>query len=211
VLAGRAVLDGKIVHVHDLLADGEYSRELAQAGKWRAGLAVPMLRDGKPVGVISVGKAEAVPFSDRQIQLLTTFADQAVIAIENVRLFETEQQRTHELRGALEQQTATSEVLQVISSSPGELEPVFRAMLANATRLCAAKFGVLWLAEGDAFRAVALHNAPPAFAEERRREPVVRPGPAHNFAISPTSLRMSRLPLSWPNSLAQEHCSWCRC
>jgi len=86
------------------------------------------------------------------------------------------------LAEALEQQTATSEVLQVVSSSPGELEPVFQAMLANATRLCAAKFGVLWLVEGDAFRAVALHNAPPAFAEERRREPVVRPGPGHNFA-----------------------------
>src|SRR5260221_2710681 len=86
------------------------------------------------------------------------------------------------LAESLEQQTATSEVLQVISSSPGELQPVFDAMLASATCLCAAKFGVLWLAEGDAFRAVALHNAPPAFAEERRREPVVRPGPAHNFA-----------------------------
>jgi len=93
VLAGRAVLDGKIAHVHDLLADREYSRELALAGNWRSGLAVPMLRDGKPVGAISVGKAEAVPFSERQVQLLTTFADQAVIAIENVRLFETEQQR----------------------------------------------------------------------------------------------------------------------
>jgi transcriptional regulator with GAF, ATPase, and Fis domain len=92
---------------------------LALAGNWRAGLAVPMLRDGKPVDAISVARAEPVPFSDRQIQLLTTFADQAVIAIENVRLFETEQQRTRELSEALEQQTATSEVLGVISSSPG--------------------------------------------------------------------------------------------
>ena len=86
------------------------------------------------------------------------------------------------LAEALEQQTATSEVLGIISSSPGGLEPVFQTMLANATRICAAKFGVLWLVEGDAFRAVALHNAPPAFAEERRREPMVRPGPEHNFA-----------------------------
>src|SRR5262249_53132919 len=124
VLAGRAVLDGMIAHIHDLLADPNYSRELALAGNWRAGLSDPMLRGGKPVGAISVGKAEAVPFSERQIQLLTTFADQAVIAIGNVRLFETEQQRTRELSEALEQQTATSEVLQVISSSPGELERV---------------------------------------------------------------------------------------
>ena len=85
-LAGRAVLDGRIAHVRDVIADPDYSREFALAGNWRAAVAVPMLRDGKPVGAISVGKAEAVPFSERQIQLLTTFADQAVIAIENVRL-----------------------------------------------------------------------------------------------------------------------------
>jgi GAF domain-containing protein len=180
VLAGRAVLDGKLAHVHDFLADPEYSRELALAGKWRAGLAVPMLRDGKPVGAISVGKAEAVPFSQRQIQLLTTFADQAVIAIENVRLFETEQQRTRELSEALEQQTATSEVLQVISSSPGELEPVFQAMLENAVRLCDAKFGVLELYENGTFRNVALHNVPPAYAKSRRGA-VIRPDPRMNL------------------------------
>jgi GAF domain-containing protein len=96
-LAGRAVLDRAIVHVQDVLADPEYSRELALAGGWRAVLSVPLLRDGKPVGAISVAKAEAVPFSDQQIQLLSTFADQAVIAIENVRLFKAEQQRTREL------------------------------------------------------------------------------------------------------------------
>src|SRR5437588_8267519 len=100
------------------------------------------------------------PFTDKQIELATTFADQAVIAIENVRLFEAEQQRTHELTEALEQQTATSEVLQVISSSPGELEPVFQTMLGNAVRICEAKFGTLYLREGDGFRAVAMHNAP---------------------------------------------------
>src|SRR5262245_59083958 len=138
VLAGRAVLDGRIAHVPDLLADREYSHQLALAGNWRAGLAVPMLKDGKPVGAISVAKAEPVPFSERQIQLLTTFADQAVIAIENVRLFEAEQQRTRELTESLEQQTATSEVLRVISSSPGELGPVFQAMVENATRICQA-------------------------------------------------------------------------
>jgi signal transduction histidine kinase len=174
---GRAILDRAIIHIHDVLADPEYSRELAIAGGWRAALAVPLLRDGIPVGALTVGKAEPIPFSDRQIQLLTTFADQALIAIENVRLFETEQQRKRELSEALEQQTATSEVLRVISSSPGELEPVFNAMLENATRMCEAKFGSMALREGDAFRYVAQHNAPPAWLELRRREPLVRPGP----------------------------------
>src|SRR5262249_23368567 len=96
---------------------------------------------------------------------------------ENGRLFEAEQQRTRELSESLEQQTATSEVLQVISSSPGELEPVFETMLANAIRICGAKFGVLFRSEGDALRAVALHGAPRLYAEERRRNPLIRPRP----------------------------------
>ena len=102
--------------------------------------------------------------------MLTTFADQAVIAIENVRLFETEQQRTRELSEALEQQTATSEVLQVISSSPGELQSVFDAMLANATRLCEASYGILWLREGDQFRTGAYYGALPSAYTERWRQ-----------------------------------------
>jgi signal transduction histidine kinase len=107
----------------------------------------------------------------------TTFADQAVIAIENVRLFDEVQTRTRELSESLEQQTATSEVLGVISSSPGELEPVFQTMLENATRLCAAKFGDLYLRDGDAFRMAATHNSPSAYAAARRRDPLLRPPP----------------------------------
>jgi two-component system, NtrC family, sensor kinase len=165
VAAGRAILDGRIAHVPDMLADPGYAHELALAGNWRATVAVPMLRDGKPVGAISVGKAEAVPFSERQMQLLTAFADPAVIAIENVRLF-------NETKEALEQQTATSEVLKVISSSPGELEPVFNAVLANATRICEAAFGNLFLREGPIFRAVA-RQSQKNHADILRRRPVI--------------------------------------
>src|SRR5262249_12106791 len=151
IAAGRAILHGRIAHVPDMLADPEYGHDLALAGNWRATVAVPMLHEGKVVGAVSIGKAETGPFSPRQIQLLTTFAAQAVIAIENALLLS-------ELRESLEQQTATSEVLKVVSSSPGDLQPVFEAMLANATRLSEAKFGVLYRTEGDAFRTVALYS-----------------------------------------------------
>jgi GAF domain-containing protein len=170
IAAGRAILDGRIAHVPDMLADPEYGHELALAGNWRASVAVPMLHKGKVVGAVSIGKAETGPFSSRQIQLLTTFAAQAVIAIENARLLT-------ELKQSLEQQTATSEVLQVISSSPGELKPVFQAMLENAVRVCGAKFGILYLSEGNGFRTVAMHDVPRAYAELREREPFLVPLP----------------------------------
>src|SRR6516165_10273034 len=118
-VGGRAILDRAVALIPDVLKDPEYSREFALAGGWRAVLAVPLLHEGKSVGAITVGKAEPKAFSEQQIQLLQTFADQAVIAIENVRLFEAEQRHTRELFEALEQQTASSEVLKIISSSPG--------------------------------------------------------------------------------------------
>ena len=116
--------------------------------------------------------------------MVKTFADQAVIAIENVRLFEAEQQRTRELTESLEQQTATSEVLRVISSSPGDLQPVFAAMLENAVRICDASFGSMQLREGDGFRRVALHNAPPEFVEFRKRAPVISRFAMPNYSTS---------------------------
>ena len=131
---------------------------------------VPMLKEGRLIGTINVYRQEVRPFTDKQIELVTNFAAQAVIAVENTRLLS-------ELRDSLARQMATSEVLRVVSSSPGDLQPVFEAMLENATRICDAKFGLLFLSEGDAFRAVALHDAPPAYAEVRRREPVTRFGP----------------------------------
>src|SRR5262249_38429434 len=120
---------------------------------------------------------EPKPFTEKQIELVETFADQAVIAIENARLFNAEQQRTQELTESLEQQTATSDVLKVISSSPSELQTVFETILENAVQICAAKFGNLFLSEGNALRAVALHGAPQAYVEERQRNPVIRPHP----------------------------------
>src|ERR1035437_1628157 len=137
------------------------------------------------IGVIVIYRQEVRPFTDKQIALVTNFAAQAVIAIENTRLLSELRQRTDDLSEALEQQTATSQVLQVISSSPGELEPVFQAMLENAVRICEAKFGSLVLFEGNMYRQVALHNAPAAFVEEQAREPV-RP-----LAASPTLSRVA--------------------
>ena len=168
---GRALLNRDIVHIDDILNDAEYSMEVSKLDSYRTMLGVPLLREGTPVGVIALVRSVCRPFTEQQIELVKTFADQAVIAIENVRLFDDVQKRTQELSESLEQQTATSEVLKVISSSPGELQPVFQAMLENATRLCAAKFGNLYLCEGDAFRTTAMYNVPPAFAEVRKREP----------------------------------------
>src|SRR5262249_12332007 len=175
---GRALLEGSIAHLPDVLADPEYTyAESQRRGGFRTVLAVPLLREGNPIGVIFLSRRSVRPFTDQQIELATTFADQAVIAIENVRLFDEVQARTRELSEALEQQTATSEVLQVISSSPDDLEQVFKAMLENAVRICEAEFGQLVRCEGDAFRAVAMHNPPPSFGELRRRVPVFRLNP----------------------------------
>ena len=166
------------VHIPDVLADPEFTMEAhRRRGGFRTGLGVPLLREGEADRRHSFCTRPVVrPFTEKQIELVTTFADQAVIAIENVRLFEAEQARTRELGEALEQQTATSEVLKVVSSSPGELDPVFDAMLANAVRICDATFGVLFRFEDGAWRAAAMLGVPPAFAEYWRRGPQ-RPGP----------------------------------
>jgi two-component system NtrC family sensor kinase len=173
-LAGRVLVEGRTVHIPDVVDDQEYTFSEAQRiARIRSGLGVPLMREGTPIGVIALWRSRVRPFTDKQIELVTTFADQAVIAIENVRLFDEVQARTRDLSEALEQQTATSEVLRVISSSPGELEPVFQAMLENATRICEAKFGTLLLREGDAFRGVATHGVPTAYAEWHRRQAAI--------------------------------------
>ena len=155
---GRAFVDRTPVQVEDLTAAGaDFPRGYAMAIRdgFRTSLAIPMQRKAEPVGVICVRRTEPRPFTEKQIALLLTFADQAVIAIENTRLFEAEQASKRELQESLEYQTATSDVLQVISSSPGQLQPVYNAMLAKALRHCDAKFGGLFEYEHGAFKGVA--------------------------------------------------------
>jgi signal transduction histidine kinase len=157
--SGRSLLEGRVIHIPDVKADPQYTwAEGQRLGDFRTTLAVPMLRDGIPIGVLTLSRSEVRPFSEKQVELVTTFADQAVIAIENARLLS-------ELRESLEQQTATADVLRVISSSPGELKPVFDTILENATRICEAKFGVLCSYDGNLFKYAAVWNAPPAFLE----------------------------------------------
>jgi GAF domain-containing protein len=171
---GTAILDCKVIDFPDVkeqvtgpMAPGAVN---FLASGYRAITIMPMIRGKTAIGAISVVRVAPGPLSEKQRELLRTFAAQAVIAIENTRLL-------NELRESLQQQTATADVLKVISRSPGQLEPVFKAMLENAVRICEAKFGILFLSEGDAFRTVALHGAPPAYAEARWREPVFRPNP----------------------------------
>ena len=148
----------------------------AERGGYRTILGVPMLKESELIGSIFIFRQEVRPFSDKQIALVQNFAAQAVIAIENARLLNELRQRTDDLSESLQQQTATADVLKVISSSPGELEPVFQAMLANATRLCEAKFGQMFRYDGDAFHITAMQGMPPDYAAVVRRE-AVRPGP----------------------------------
>ena len=180
---GRVLETKQVVQIADVRAvagyvDNPVQAPVVQLAGVRSKLSVPILKEEELIGVIEIDRQEIRPFTDKQVELVQNFAAQAVIAIENTRLLNELRQRTHDLSESLEQQTATSEVLKVISSSPGELEPVFEAMLANAVRICGAKFGNLFLREGDGLRAVAFHGAPQAYVEERRRNPVLHPNPA---------------------------------
>ena len=188
---GRTLLEARTVHIHDIQSDPEYALETSKLKGWRTMLGVPLLREGVPIGVIALVRSTQRPFTAQQIELVTTFADQAVIAIENVRLFDEVQARTRDLSESLEQQTATSEVLKVISSSPGELEPVFNAILENATRICDAKFGVLWRRFDDGTaRIFSSLGVPSAFAEYLQRGPH-RPGPLSPLnRVAKTRLRL---------------------
>ena len=159
-ITGRAALEGRLVHVPDVLADPDYTWSEAQhIGGYRAAIGVPLFREGTVIGVIFVAKCLPEPFSANQMELVTTFADQAVIAIENVRLFDEVQARTRELEEALEYQTATGDVLNVISRSPAQIQPVLDTIVETARRLCEAYDAVILLREGD-YLSVASHRGP---------------------------------------------------
>ena len=179
---GCAVRTKQVTQVADVTRSRAYIEgdpfvvSAVELGRYRTVISVPMLKENELIGAINIYRQEVRPFADKQIELVQNFAAQAVIAIENARLLNELRQRTADLSESLQQQTATSEVLKVISSSPGELAPVFEAILANAIQICGAKFGNLFLCEGDAYRISAYHNTPPALIEFFRRAPI-RPGP----------------------------------
>jgi two-component system, NtrC family, sensor kinase len=183
----RLLRSKTLIHIHDLREDASYRsgnqrmKALVETAGARTHLVVPMLKDEELVGAIVIYRQEVRPFSDKQIDLVQNFAAQAVIAIENARLLNELRRRTDDLSESLDQQTATSEVLKVISSSSGKLEPVFRTMLANATRICEAAFGSMLLLENGGFRRVALHNAPPLFLDFHKKTPVIPTGTVHDL------------------------------
>jgi PAS domain S-box-containing protein len=178
---GRAFLDGRPVHFEDVLSQPDYdtrTREVLQTvARYRSFLGVPILREGKPIGVIGCGRRAVKPFTATQIELVKTFADQAAIAIENARLVDELETRNRDVSEALEQQTATAEVLQIINSSPGDLNPVFQGIVEKAHTLCSAACGSLQLWDGERFRGVAMRGFSEAMAEGLRRGYV--PGPKH--------------------------------
>jgi len=154
-LAGRTVLERRAVHIEDAAADPEYTRiQAVHLGNQRTMLGVPLVRDDALIGVITLARSHVKAFSEKEIGLVATFADQAVVAIENTRLL-------NELRESLQQQTATAEIMGVISRSLGDLTPVFETMLANAVQLCQAKFGLLYLYEDGALHTVAATTSRP--------------------------------------------------
>jgi adenylate cyclase len=168
-VSGRVMLTKSVVRIEDVLTDPNYDQRFPRRIGWRRMLGIPMLREGDPIGVITVGWAEAGPVIEAQEELLKTFADQAVIAVENARLL-------NELRQSLEQQTATADVLKVISSSPADLEPVFRSMLIKAVQICEAKFGVLFRCYHDTeFHAVAWVGVTPEYEKSLRERQSFRP------------------------------------
>src|SRR5215471_17114690 len=189
-VSGRAAFEMRPVTVDDLQNAGDEfarGREIARKAGYRSILAVPLIRDGRAVGTIVIRRTEIRPFEQRHIALLTTFADQAVIAIENARLL-------NELRESLQQQTATAEVLRVISSSPGELGPVYRALLENAVRICQAKFAAMYLGNGETFRLTAEYDAPAAWVEQRRSEGVFRPHPDSGLGLIAAKRQVAYIP-----------------
>ena len=197
-LVGRTALEGRPVHIPDVLADADYARrDDQQLGGYRTTLGVPILREHEVIGVIALSRQQARPFTDKQIALVVTFADQAAIAIENIRLF-------NETREALEQQTATADVLKVISRSAFEVQPVLDTLIENATHLCAAVRGFIFRAEDDVYRVAAAYglHTPDYLAYMRGSE--VRPGRGSGVGRA----ALERKTIHIPDVLADPEYDW---
>ena len=172
-ITGRTALEAKVVHVSDVMADPEYTWGAAQQlGGYRTVLGVPLLRDGSPVGVIIVGRTVVQPFTEKQIELVTTFADQAVIAIENARLFDEVQARTRDLSESLQQQTATADVLKVISRSTFDLQTVLQTLVESAARLCDADKTIITRQKNGVFYRAEAYGFSPEFMDYVRNIPI---------------------------------------
>ena len=220
-VSGRALLEGKVIHIDDVEADPEYTFVAAlQLDKVRTALGVPMFREGIPIGVISLTRSVVRPFTDKEIELVSTFADQAAIAIENARLFEEVRARTAELSEALQQQTATADVLKVISRSAFDLKGVLQTLIESAASLCSADRSGIYMLDGDAYRVAAHYGMTPemrAFEDEHPNRRVGRrglgalPSPRRLFT-SPMSPRMrsTALPQLCRTSDTSQRFSACR-
>ncbi len=192
---GRTALEGKTVHISDVLADPEYTFfEAQKLGQYRANLAVPLLREGNPIGALSLTRPEPLPFTAKQIELVTTFADQAVIAIENARLFDEVQARTRDLSESLEQQTATSDILRIIASSLTDAQPVFDTIAKSAARLCEAQFCHVFRFDGKLIHFAAEHGLSPEGVEAVRSAYPIPPGRASAAARSILSGTVEHIP-----------------
>jgi GAF domain-containing protein len=202
---GRTIIDRKTIHIHDVAAEIETEfpdgRALQRDSGTRTMLVTPLLREDIPIGAISIRRTEVRPFAEKHISLLKTFADQAVIAIENVRLFKELQERNRDLSEALEQQTATSEILRVIAGSPTDLQPVFQTILDNAVRLCEAQNGAVFRFDGEVFRAVVWNNISPALDSFVQSTPIP---PGRESALRRVGLE--KRPVHIPDMLADPEC-----
>ena len=171
-ISGRVMLEGKAIQVEDVEADPEYwPKNFAKRGELRTGLGIPMMRNGAPIGVLALMRTEVRPFNAKQIELVQTFADQAVIAIENARLFDEVQARTRDLEESLRQQTATADVLKVISRSAFDLQAVFDALISSAVNLIGATHGTIYVRDGETFRIRAHFGVSEQFADFLVRNP----------------------------------------
>ena len=196
-MSGRVLLEGKSVQIADVLTDPEWAYpEIARLGNFRTILGVPLLREGLPIGIFLLHRTAVRPFTEKQVKLVETFADQAVIAIENTRLFEAEQQRSRELAESLEQQTATSKVLDVISRSAFDLQAVFETVAENSVRLCEADRALIFRFDGELLRMAVAYNTLPEFKKFLEQNPI-RLGRHSSSARAALERRTIHIPDVW--------------